>query len=153
MISDLEKSERSESAQKESEIARQANLAFARHLNPDAHLLLRIGGGSGEETLLLPYAAAIYLLEILKHMSKGLEVVVTPLKPELTTRQAAEILNVSRPHLIKLLDAGEIPCRWVGRHRRILRDDVMAYSEKLDRQRDAFLDRLVAESQELGLYD
>ncbi len=150
---DHQKSGQSKLVQLEGEIARQAKQALARHIKQDEDLPLRIGGVSGEETLLLPYTAATLLLEILKHMTKGLEVVVTPLQPELTTRQAAEILMVSRPHLVKLLDAGEIPCRWVGRHRRILRDDVMAYSEKLGRQRDAFLDRLVTESQELDLYD
>ena len=138
-----------ERVQAESDIARQAKQTLARHIEPGEDLHLQIA----DQEILLPAKAASLLLEILKHMTKGLEVVVTPLQPELTTRQAAEILMVSRPHLVKLLDKGEIPCRWVGNHRRILRDDVMVYSEKLGRQRDAFLDRLVAESQELGLYD
>ena len=63
------------------------------------------------------------------------------------------MLNVSRPYLIKLLDSGEIPFHKVGSHRRIRTEDVLNYKQTLRRQREAFLDRLVAESQELGLYD
>ena len=147
------KAKRGEQIQAESDMARQAKQSLARLISQEKDLLMRIDGENCDESLVLPARAASLLLEVLKHMTKGLEVVVTPLQPELTTRQAAEILMVSRPHLVKLLDKGEIPCRWVGNHRRILRDDVMVYSEKLGRQRDAFLDRLVAESQELGLYD
>ncbi|MCY4465517.1 MAG: helix-turn-helix domain-containing protein [Chloroflexi bacterium] len=147
------KSNRGGPVQEEIELARRAKQTLARQIKPDANMQLRIGSDSGGEELLLPAKAATLLLEILKHMTKGLDVVVTPLQPELTTGQAAEILNVSRPHLVKLLESGEIPFHKVGRNRRIRREDVMVYSEVLHRQRDAFLDRLVAESQELGLYD
>ena len=143
---------RGEQIQAESDMARQAKQSLARLIEQNKELSIRIEGDNGQE-LELPARAASLLLEVLKHMTKGLEVVVTPLQPELTTRQAAEILMVSRPHLVKLLDKGEIPCRWVGNHRRILRDDVMVYSEKLKQLRNQALARMIAESQELGLYD
>ncbi len=152
-VTRLEEQDLSGHAQDERETSRQSMQALAHHIKPGIDLYMLIGEGSCSESVLLPARAATLLLESLKYMSKGLDVVLTPLQPELTTGQAAEILNVSRPHLVKLLDNGEIPHHWVGRHRRVRRDDVMAYRDVLHRQRDAFLDRLVAESQELGMYD
>lgn len=67
--------------------------------------------------------------------------------------EAADILNVSRPYLIKLLESGKIRFRKVGTHRRITMEDLMAYKEKSARQSRAAMDELVALSEELGLYD
>ncbi len=71
-----------------------------------------------------------------------------PEKAELTTVEAASILNVSRPYLIKLLDEKVIPHRLVGKHRRILIDDVMAYKERIDATREEVLAQLTADAQE-----
>lgn len=73
---------------------------------------------------------------------------IIPQNAELTTVQAADILNVSRPFLIKLLDKGTIPHRKVGKHRRILIEDVINYKQKIDSEREAILDELVADAQE-----
>jgi excisionase family DNA binding protein len=70
---------------------------------------------------------------------------------ELTTQQAADVLNVSRPFLVKLLDQGKIPCRKVGSHRRVLFADIMAYKKQNNHQRLQALEELSALDQELGL--
>lgn len=69
----------------------------------------------------------------------------------MTSVKAADVLNVSRPFLIKLLDENVLPHRKVGRHRRIRVEDVMAYRAKVDRGREAVLDELTREAQELGM--
>ncbi|MBV9388439.1 MAG: helix-turn-helix domain-containing protein [Chroococcidiopsidaceae cyanobacterium CP_BM_ER_R8_30] len=66
---------------------------------------------------------------------------------ELSTIEAASVLNVSRPFLIKLLEQGQIPCRKVGKHRRIRMEDLMTYKATIDTEREAILDQLVAEAQ------
>jgi excisionase family DNA binding protein len=81
-------------------------------------------------------------------MAAGRGVTIIPENAELTTVQAAAILNVSRPFLVRLLDNGGIPHRKVGKHRRIRMEDVMAYKTRIDHEREAVLDQLVAEAQE-----
>ena len=106
-----------------------------------------------ERSLLIPSAAYELLIDILSQMSQGNAVTLVPVHAELSTQQAANLLNVSRPYLIKLLDNGEIPYRKVGRHRRILAKDLYAYKEDIDTKRSQSLDELTAISEELGLYD
>lgn len=96
----------------------------------------------------LPASALALLVEILEAMAAGRGVTLLPEKVELSTVEAADALNVSRPFLIKLLNEGAIPYRKVGKHRRVRRDDVMNYKMKIDREREAALDRLVADAQE-----
>lgn len=138
---------------KESTIANESSEILARHIKKGEHLKLRIVDSEQEEVIVLPAPVVALLLGILRMMAEGLGIALTPLHSELTTKQAADILRVSRPFIIKLLDAGDIPYHKVGRHRRIRREDVMKYKQKLRQEREAFLDRLVAESQELGLYE
>ena len=102
----------------------------------------------------MPAGAVALLMDILEAMAAGQGITVIPQNAELTTVQAAEVLNVSRPFLIKLLDQEKIPHRKVGRHRRVLMEDVMNYKAAIDAQREAVLDRLAAEAQEQGMgYD
>ena len=106
----------------------------------------------GQE-LILPGFMVEYMLQVATHLSQGRGVTILPLHTELTTVQAAEILNMSRPHLIKLLEKGELPFHKVGSHRRIYAKDVLAYKDKMLAQRDAALSELTALSQEMGLYN
>jgi len=102
----------------------------------------------GEQPLELPAGAVALLMDILDAMAAGRGVWILPENAELTTVQAAAILNVSRPYFIKLLADRAIPHRKVGKHRRILMEDVMTYKNRIDQNRQAVLDRLAADAQE-----
>ena len=99
----------------------------------------------------LPASALKLLTEILAELGSGNSVQVFPLHAILTTQEAANLLNVSRPFLVKLLKQGEIPYHKTGSHRRLALTDVLAYKENIDEKRSKTLDELVAISQELGL--
>lgn len=138
---------------KESAIANESSEILARHVKQGEHLQLRIVAAEQDEVIVLPASVAALLLGILRMTANGLGIALTPLHSELTTRQAADILNVSRPHLVKLLESGDIPFHRVGRHRRIRREDVMIYKQNLRHEREAILDKMAAEAQQMGLYD
>jgi excisionase family DNA binding protein len=97
----------------------------------------------------LPASALEALRKVVEAMSRGESVTVIPHDKQLTSQEAAEILSVSRPHLIKLLDRGELPFHRVGTHRRIKIEDVLAYRDRRDAERDAALRELTRLSEEL----
>lgn len=99
-------------------------------------------------TLILPRQALALLRELLTEMAQGNAVTVVPTHAELTTQEAANILNVSRPHFIKLLEEGAISYTRVGTHRRIRYKDLMAYKLEREKQSDDALDQLVRQAQE-----
>ncbi len=104
-----------------------------------------------EESLTIPLSAVRLLADILTEMAQGNAVTLIPVHAELTTQQAAEMLNVSRPFLVRLIEEGRIPFRKVGTHRRIRFDDLMAYKRKIDRDRLKALEELSAQAQQLDM--
>lgn len=143
-------------SERESVLARESNRALTALLNArDAQsesISLRIGNDDeAHETVALPISALRLMTQLLAEMAQGNAVALMPIERELSTFQAADILNVSRPYLIKLLEADEIPFRRVGTHRRVSRRDLLEYKRADDARRAAILDDLTAEAQELGM--
>lgn len=99
----------------------------------------------------IPEAAARLLVDILAQMKKGLTVTVTTIEKELTTQQAADLLNVSRPYLVELLETKQIPHRKVGTKRRVLMQDILAFKAKQTQKRLKTLTALSKQAQELDM--
>jgi excisionase family DNA binding protein len=135
----------------ESTAARQSMQRLARYARENQSLTLRVTDADHEDPIELPAGAVAMLMDILSAMAAGRGVTLIPVDAELTTVQSAEILNVSRPYLIKLLEEGQIPYRKVGKHRRIRMEDIMNYKRAIDKRREAVLDQLAAEAQEQDL--
>ncbi len=109
------------------------------------------GGDQAGEDVTLPLPAARLLNDVLAEMVHGHAVTVLPVRAELTSQRAADLLNVSRPYLIGLLEEGKIPFRLVGQHRRVRLDHFMAYKRKDDAARRRISDELTADAPELGM--
>lgn len=107
--------------------------------------------GGKEETVSIPVSAFRLLNDILTQMAQGNAVTIIPIHAELTTQQAADILNVSRPFLIEQLEKKVIPHHKVGTHRRVLFQDLMNYKKQMDRQRLDTLEKLAQQAEDLGL--
>lgn len=117
--------------------------------NKDEVIKLRIQGS--DEVVIIPLKALQLLNAIISNMAQGRSIALMPTDAEVSTQQAAEILNVSRPHVIKLLEKGEIPHKKVGSHRRILLQDILKYESNFKSDRRKKLDQLTKEAQELNL--
>lgn len=102
---------------------------------------------------MMPLNALKFLAKILKEISQGRLVSILPSTTGMTTQAAADLLGCSRPHLVKLLDSGEIPFVKVGRHRRIKYEDVLGYKQKMKKLQEALLVEMMEGDEELGLYD
>jgi excisionase family DNA binding protein len=111
----------------------------------------RANSGKGMNLADLPDDVAVMVRRLLEAYAAGRRPRVIPDEADISTFQAADILNVSRPHVIKLLDEGAMPFRLVGTHRRIRLADVLAYKAAKDRDSDMAMDELVAQAQELKL--
>jgi excisionase family DNA binding protein len=113
---------------------------------------VRVVGANGVE-IELPESILTLLRQVVHVLARGEAVSIVPVQRELTTQQAADLLNISRQYLIRVLDRGDIPFHKVGTHRRLAFGDVMAYKRRRDTERRRGFDELTQLSQELGLYD
>jgi excisionase family DNA binding protein len=109
--------------------------------------------GPSKDGVPIPPALRRVLVAAARQLAKGNGVAVLPVMAEVSTQEAADLLNVSRPFVVGLLDHGEIPFHKVGTHRRVRLKDVLTYKGKRDASRRAIIDRLAAEAQELGIYE
>jgi excisionase family DNA binding protein len=123
----------------------------------DLNRMLQLGTpalvGADGERLELPEVVFELLKDIVRNMQSGRAIVLIPENQQLTTQRAADLLGVSRPYLIKLLERRELPYHKVGSHRRIHLKDLLTYQKRRDLERKAALDRIAREALELGLYD
>lgn len=129
--------------EEEVSVARQTSRALAKYANEE-RVCMSI---NGQEEVILPGPAMDILLTVLSEISQGNAISVMPVHAELTTQEAANLLNVSRPHLVKLLEAGEIAFSKVGSHRRVKAKDLFDYKNQMDKERTAALDELAELSQ------
>jgi excisionase family DNA binding protein len=125
-------------------------ISLDRMLHGSSSATLR---GAGGEEMLLPSEVYEVLLEVVTAMSKGQAISVVPKSQRLTTREAADFLGISRPTLVKLLEAGEIPFEQPSRHRRVLLSDVVAFKQRRRHARRATLAEMTRSAAEQGLYD
>jgi excisionase family DNA binding protein len=138
--------------EKDTALAKESSRQLAPLLGRRKELALQIlKDGQPSDPVLVPLAAVRLLVRILTEMGKGNAVTLIPIHAELSTQEAADLLNVSRPFLVKLLDEGKIPSRKVGTHRRVLFADLMTYKKLSDQHRKKALEALVAEAQELNM--
>ncbi len=136
----------------DAQLARESSRRLATHkLGRRSSVRIQVLDDGEQEALIVPTSALRLFLHLLTEMSHGNAVTLIPTHAELTTQQAADLLNVSRPYLVKLLDEERMPCRTVGKYRRVRFDDLMAYKRKDDEARARTLDQLTAEAQALGM--
>lgn len=134
----------------EAELARSSSRLLAACLGKGDTARLRVYDGN-EEPIEVPVKALRLLVDVLNHMAEGDAVSLVPVHAELTTQQAADFLNVSRPYLVALLEAQAIPFHKTGTHRRIYFRDLLQYKERRDTESATAMDELAAQAQELGL--
>ncbi len=132
----------------DAELAAKASRQLSRARQEGVELRVQIDGG---ETLRLPKSASNLLYHLLTEMAQGNAVTLIPVHAELTTQEAADYLNVSRPYLIRLLEEGRMKFNLVGTHRRVKFSDLEAYRKAMEDDRQRVMDELAAEAQALGM--
>jgi excisionase family DNA binding protein len=132
-------------SKKDSDLAREASRAISSVQTKS--LRVRIDN----KELILPEAATRLIQHLLTEMAQGNAVTIIPIHAELTTQEAADFLNVSRPYLIRLLEQKKIPFHMVGTHRRVRFEDLMAFKAGFEKSRREAMDELAAQAQELEM--
>ena len=136
----------------EKEMARVAQRCIMEALDHSRAAAITLTTDKGDQpTIELPPQALKFIGELLGALGEGQAVVLMPSKRELTTVEAAHVLNVSRPFVVKEINEGKLPHRMVGTHRRILFEDLMAYARKMREQQAQALDLMAENARELGL--
>ncbi len=138
----------------EAVLAREASRVLDASAAPEGSLRVRLvepGNGAASTTVELPAAAARLLKELLREMAAGHTVTLVPTEAEITTQQAADLLNVSRPYVVGLIDQDKLPARMVGPQRRVMLADVLAFKAESKGKARAAVAEMVAIDQELGL--
>ncbi|WP_143393738.1 excisionase family DNA-binding protein [Fimbriiglobus ruber] len=136
----------------EAAAAKELSRTLAAHVGESGDLRLRMTDAAAGKDLVLSPPVTRLLLGILAEMGRGNAVALSPVQAELTSGEAADLLNASQPYVSKLLDEGIIPSRQVGTHRRVMLADVLAYKKELSAKRHVALEAMSALDQELGLY-
>jgi excisionase family DNA binding protein len=134
----------------------QAQASYSSLISALTHLKSEFADIEIEETgekIKIPIRALEFLGNILKAMSEGKPVSIVPMATEVTTQSAAEILSCSRPHLVKLLEEGMIPYTRVGKHRRLMIEDVLKYRQKMKSEQKQHLIGIMNSDEDSGLYD
>jgi excisionase family DNA binding protein len=127
------------------EAAQELSRLFAQHKGQNTEIQI------GTEKVLLPSGVGELMLEVLTQLSKGKHVSIVPSNSDLTTAEVADLLNVSRPYVVRLLEEGKLPFHMVGTHRRVAFKDALEYKSNQRQKSLEAMQALMAESQELGL--
>ena len=135
----------------EAAAAKETGRLLASHTRDSHRVHLQVMDHRSKKSIRLPPTAVRLLARILEEMARGNAVRLVPVQAELTTQEAADMLNISRPTLIRLLNEGKIGHRLVGTHRRVRFESLIQFKRKADAARRAALAELAAYDQELGI--
>jgi excisionase family DNA binding protein len=138
-------------SEQDAKIAQESSRRLSRFSKQDRLSLKIPARNHGTETIELPQSVVGLLMRILTEMAEGNAITLVPIHAELTTQQAASILGVSRPFLVKQMKEKQLPYRRVGTHRRVRFQDLMDYKNRIDADRAKVLEQLAAQAQELSM--
>lgn len=145
----LEKTTKEEQKIAKSSIAKLSEIS--QKFKPNESGIVKIKIQEGGAFLSIPKKALSLLVDILNNMAEGKSIILSPSDAEVSTQQAADMLNVSRPHLVKLLEGGKIPFKKTGVHRRIALKHLIEYEKALKENRNKKLQFLAKQAQNLNL--